>query len=141
MNSKIMLLTLSLAATLLLPSQTHTPGLRNPEISQSNIANTVCIKGYTRRIRPSVSYTSFVKKEQIRYLRLSGKPADYEEDHFIPLELGGSPYDTRNLWPEPHSQSKASDPLENLLHKEMCDGRITLRQAQNSIILFKRANG
>ncbi len=32
----------------------------------------------------------------------------YEADHFLPLELGGSLKDPRNLWREPHAGSKNS---------------------------------
>jgi hypothetical protein len=27
---------------------------------------------------------------------------DFEEDHFIPLAVGGSPRSPKNLWPEPY---------------------------------------
>ena len=30
-------------------------------------------------------------------------PSHYQEDHLVPLELGGAPRDKRNLWPEPNS--------------------------------------
>jgi hypothetical protein len=50
----------------------------------------------------------------------TGSPSDYEEDHFIPLELGGAPKNPKNLWPEPHSQSKLSDPLETQLKRKVC---------------------
>ena len=32
--------------------------------------------------------------------------ADYDEDHIVPLELGGAPRATGNLWPEPYSGSQ-----------------------------------
>jgi hypothetical protein len=49
----------------------------------------------------------------------TGSPADYEEDHFIPLELGGAPRNAKNLWPEPPSQSSLSDPLETKLKRQV----------------------
>lgn len=58
---------------------------------------------------------------------------DYEEDHLISLELGGSPTDPKNLWPEPHPSTNEKDKVENYLHKQVCDGAITLAQAQNEI--------
>ena len=36
--------------------------------------------------------------------------ADYEEDHLIPLELGGAPRDPNNLWPEPRYGNKNALP-------------------------------
>src|SRR2546423_12246170 len=38
----------------------------------------------------------------------STKMSDYEEDHFLALELGGAPRDPRDLWPEPHAGTKNS---------------------------------
>src|SRR5437773_1158694 len=61
---------------------------------------------------------------------------DYEEDHLIPLELGGAPADPRNLWPEPYASkhgARVKDRLENALHRAVCAGQIGLRAAQRAI--------
>jgi len=58
---------------------------------------------------------------------------DYEEDHFISLELGGSPTDPKNLWPEPHPSTNEKDLVENYLHSQVCSGKLTLNQAQREI--------
>ena len=68
-------------------------------------------------------------------------PADYEEDHLIPLELGGAPRNPKNLWPEPHSQSSRSDPLETKLKREVCKRMITLEDARAAIRAFKNLQG
>ena len=68
---------------------------------------------------------------------MSGTPADYEEDHFISLELGGSPTDPRNLWPEPYLPkpgAKEKDIVENYLHRQVCSGTMTLEDAQKAIV-------
>ena len=57
----------------------------------------------------------------------------YEADYLIPLELGGSPRNVNNLWAESHYgtyNSYAKDEFEHHLHNQMCDGNITLAQAQ-----------
>jgi hypothetical protein len=78
--------------------------------------------------------------EQIgEYGYSDSRPRDYEEDHFIPLELGGNPTDPKNLWPEPFDTSipdggaHAKDKVENYLHAEVCSGSLTLDQAQREI--------
>jgi hypothetical protein len=76
--------------------------------------------GWTKTIRPPVSYTNAVKIKQMVLYEETGSPSEYEEDHFIPLELGGAPRNPKNLWPEPHSQSKLSDPLETQLKRKVC---------------------
>jgi hypothetical protein len=41
-----------------LPDSSLTPGAINPEITQQNIQQTVCVKGYTKTIRPPTNYTN-----------------------------------------------------------------------------------
>ncbi|MFH5878047.1 DUF3761 domain-containing protein [Arthrobacter sp. NA-172] len=63
-------------------------------------------------------------------------PADYEEDHLIPLELGGAPQSALNLWPEPYSVPEGAtvkDTLENKLHDLACSGSLQLATAQQAI--------
>jgi hypothetical protein len=54
-----------------------------------------------RACLPRVSYTNALKIEQMPIYELGGSPSLYEEDHLIPLELGGAPRNPKNLWPEP----------------------------------------
>jgi hypothetical protein len=71
----------------------------------------------------------------------TGSPSDYEEDHLIPLELGGAPKNPENLWPEPHAQSKKSDPLETQLKRKVCKGLMKLAKARATNPAFKFAHG
>src|ERR687888_596480 len=70
-------------------SWTLTPGVLNPAVSQSAIGTTICRRGWTRTIRPPVSYTNDLKLEQMQQYGVTGEPADYQEDHLVSLELGG----------------------------------------------------
>ena len=63
----------------------------------------------------------------------TGSPSEYEEDHLIPLELGGVPRNPKNLWPEPRAQSKLSDPLETQLKRKVCKGLMKLAKARAAI--------
>ena len=49
-----------------------------------------------------------------------GRMRDYEEDHLIPLELGGAPADTHNLWLElrPPADGRNAD-LKDGLEREL----------------------
>jgi len=120
-----------------LPDHALTPGATDSGITQDNIQSTICVKGYTKRVRPPASYTNKLKKRQIREYHLDdANPKHYEEDHLIPLEIGGDPLDPSNLWPEPRKgewSAKKKDRLENALHRMVCDGDITLAEAQSAI--------
>ncbi len=117
-----------------LPDPLCTPGVIDSGVTQDNIAITICRSGYTQTVRPSVSYTNALKKQQIvDYGYIDANMSDYEEDHFISLELGGSPKDPANLWPEPHPSVNEKDKVENYLHAQICAGNITLTQAQQEI--------
>ena len=122
-----------------LPNPRLTPGATNPGVTQADIHETICVPGYTRAIRPPERYTERLKRTGIRrYGYGDCRLRDYEEDHLISLELGGSPDSPRNLWPEPHHVvgawgSYTKDRLENRLHSLVCHGRISLAQAQRQI--------
>jgi len=123
----------------------------NPEVTQANIIQTICVRGWTATIRPPSSYTDTLKRQQLKAVRFTDKnPAHYEEDHFISLELGGNPRDAKNLWPEmwgtpgtpltsrgPFPPSlvgaKAKDQTENTLNTAVCNSTMTLQEAQHII--------
>jgi hypothetical protein len=119
------------------PDSGRTPGFVNPDITQANVEETICNPNWsTRSIRPPESYTSRLKSQQMHEWGLPGTAADYEEDHLISLELGGSPSDPRNLWPEayrPKPGAGEKDVVENYLHKQVCTGALTLEAAQKAI--------
>ena len=123
------------------PRADITPGSPNPDVRQDNLAQTICNPHWsTKSIRPRKEYTNRLKHEQLgAYGDTGTDPHDYEEDHLIPLELGGNPTDPKNLWPEPYVTSiqdggaRDKDKVENYLHDQVCLGRIPLREAQRQI--------
>jgi hypothetical protein len=122
-------------------SWTMTPGVLNPDVRQETIAETICVQGWTRTVRPPTEYTSQLKVEQMRAYELGGGPADYQEDHLISLELGGHPTDPRNLWPEPRPHAEEVDKVENELNHKVCSGEITLAEGQRRESRLKHTSG
>lgn len=124
---------------IVLPDPKLTPGALNPAVRQSTIHSTICVSGYTSTIRPSSSYTTALKIRQLdASYNFHGdtNTGDYEEDHLISLELGGSANSANNLWPEPYNAragARVKDQLENKLHDLICAGVISLRTAQHAI--------
>lgn len=119
-----------------LPNPTLTPGAANPAVTPASIHSTICVAGYSSSVRPSESYTEALKFRQLDTgYNLGGdtRASDYEEDHLIPLEVGGSPTSVRNLWPEPWNvtwNAGRKDHLENVMHELVCSGQVGLRAAQ-----------
>jgi hypothetical protein len=118
------------------PDSKITPGVINPNVTQANIKQTICLSGWTKTIRPPASYTNKLKLKQMKDLGLTGKPSDYEEDHLISLELGGNPTDPKNLWPQLWNGNWGAhkkDVIETRLKVLVCSGKVTLADAQHDI--------
>ena len=106
----------------------------NRDVTQDTINTTICRGGWTSTVRPDVSYTGSLKRQQIASEGLTGGPGDYEEDHRMPLELGGAPSDPTNLSPESPASPNAKDNDEYRLKLDVCDSRLTLAQAQQQMV-------
>ena len=120
-----------------LPDPRMTPGATDPAVTQANIHKTVCVKGYTKTVRPPAHRTNKIKKRQIRaYGYADADPKHYEEDHLIALSIGGHPTDERNLWPQPRKSewgAAKKDQLEFVLYRMVCAGEIPLGEAQREM--------
>lgn len=119
-----------------LPDPACTPGVVSTAVTQANLATTICRSGYTSTVRPPESDTEAFKKKIMTAYREPGSLGDYELDHLVPLEVGGS-NDAGNLWPErndhPSGAINSKDLVENALNKAVCAGKVTLDAAQAAI--------
>jgi hypothetical protein len=116
------------------PDPQLTPGVADPAVTQANIGSTICVAGYSGRVRnvPQSEKDEVYREYGIAY----HAPGQYEVDHLISLELGGSNH-IKNLWPEPYAgtdNAHRKDGMENRLHAEVCAGQITLAQGQDEIV-------
>jgi hypothetical protein len=106
-----------------------TPGAILPNVTKEQ----VCVSGYAgsvRNVPQSEKNKVFAEYGIGKHL-----PGDYEVDHLVSLELGGS-NDISNLWPEaaaPKPGFHEKDKVENYLHSQVCNGKITLKEAQIEI--------
>jgi hypothetical protein len=75
-------------------------GALDPRVTQNNIQQTICRRGWVRTVRPSAEFANTVKR---RMMVEQGweNAADVELDHIVPLELGGAARDLKNLWLQP----------------------------------------
>jgi len=119
-----------------LPNTKLTPGAVNPDVDQGNIRSTICVAGWTATVRPPVNYTNKLKYDQLHSgYNLNGdlNMKHYEEDHIVPLEVGGNPSSPLNLFPEPRNikfSSYLKDQLENRIHQLVCSNQLTLKVGQ-----------
>ena len=124
-----------------LPNVKLTPGAINPAVTQTTIRSTICVVGWTATVRPPVAYTNQLKYDQLHSgYNLNGdlNMRHYEEDHIVPLEVGGSPASTLNLFPEPRNIKFGAyfkDQLENRMHQLVCSGQLSLHLAQQVFLV------
>jgi len=120
-----------------LPNPQITPGAIDPMVTPQNLQSTVCVRGYTATVRPDKRVTNRLKREQIRQYRYSDTdPRNYEQDHLIPLSIGGNPSDPRNMWPQPRDGAWGADEkndLEFIAYRLVCNGQLNLKEAQRRI--------
>lgn len=111
-----------------LPDSACTPGaVLNVTASQ------VCQSGYSSSVRNVP--TSVKNQVYAEYGITSHATGQYEVDHLISLELGGS-NDIANLWPEAASPTPGfhqKDQVENYLHAQVCSGKMSLADAQRAV--------
>ena len=113
----------------ILPDRSLTPG----DVLAVTKAD-VCVPGYTKKVRdvPQV----IKEKAYLGYGITHRAKGEFEVDHLISLELGGS-NSIRNLWPQSYRtqpwNAHVKDKLENELHRLVCAGKLDLPTAQHDI--------
>ena len=112
-----------------LPDSACTPGAIFPNATVGEI----CTSGYASSVR-NVPY-SLAQQVYAEYGIFHHYSGQYEDDHLVALELGGS-NDIANLWPEAASPTPGfhqKDEVENYLHDQVCSGAMSLKEAQHQI--------
>lgn len=121
----IFLLALTIYAA---PDPTITPGKIDVNVTTTSL----CTPGYTATIR---NVSQKTKREVFRRYGLEQDGAKFEVDHWISLEIGGL-NDIENLWPQNWPDARRKDVVETFLHRQMCKGKITLKEAQEQILVW-----
>lgn len=130
-----MKLLLSLLLSLPILTFAQSSEVLNPDVTQDTIQETICVKGYTKSVRPSTSYTNGVKRKLMREAGIDWSRADeFELDHKESLGLGGHPRNIHNLVLQPWDGAdgaKAKDKVEVRMQRMVCAGKIGLEAAQS----------
>lgn len=144
---RLLHLLVPLSALLLLAATSfHYPDLPNPQLTSGIACPGVTVEmlshpGFTAEVRKygtpdGKKITGKIKHQvYLEYGITSHKSGEYEIDHLISLELGGS-NDIKNLWPQPYHgpwNAHQKDRLENELHRRVIHGEMKLEDAQREI--------
>jgi hypothetical protein len=116
------------------PDLSLTPGRADGQVTQADVAQTICVPGYTKAVRRVSTKTR--SQVYVEYHVSKRDQFRYTLDHLIPLELGGS-NTIGNLWPEQtfgDTGSKSKDQVERNLHSLVCAGTVPLAAAQLAIV-------
>jgi hypothetical protein len=118
------------ASAALLPDRDCTPGATNPELTR----DVLCAPGFNtrryRRVSEAQKRAAFV-----RYGIASHAAGEYEIDHLVALEDGGS-NEAANLWPQPARPQPGfheKDLVETYIHRQVCAGTLDLADGQQRI--------
>jgi hypothetical protein len=123
--------------------------LPNPSLTPGAVLTTstarICESGYASSVR---DVPESEKDEVYARYGVAHVPDQYEVDHLVSLEVGGSNA-ISNLWPEPYAGrwgARTKDVLEDKLHDLVCSEAIGLRYAQriearNWVAAYKRYVG
>ena len=129
------------------PDPAKTPGCIMPQATEEAVSQ----PGYSKTVRHVsnllkwqvfILYGFAAPGEAMDLKRLHELERQFEIDHFISLELGGS-NDIKNLWPEPYAApvmesqtlgARQKDVVETELHRRIKKGQLTLTDAQRIIL-------
>lgn len=136
-------------------------GAYNDNVTQSTIVSTICHARWASTVaEPPSPYLNQIEQlalgagGTVTYLGASytiqglnendRNPAHYLVDPLVSVNLGGDPANPANLWVEPYESPAGPAPVgtgaqtktkvETYLNKQVCDGKMTLEQAQLGII-------
>ncbi len=116
------------AVAFVLPNKRMTPGAVGTEQSAPTLAQ-ICTRGYARAARHP--YDTHWRRYRTAIFREYGIPhalwSRFTIDHLLPIELGGRPFgivggawDLRNVWPQPKTEARQKDAVEDALHAATC---------------------
>lgn len=128
---------LCLAASHVGPASAYPPssitGEADSIVTQNTIKSTICVANYTAGVRAVTESEKKFVLERDHQTRVGC----CEVDHFLSLEIGGTNNKDTNLWAEPYSGkygAREKDKVETALHRLICGGAMTLKDAQSCIL-------
>jgi hypothetical protein len=108
--------------------------VQNAQVTQGTIAQTICLAGYMKAVRPPPDFTNSVKQT---LLKRAGYPESevykYRLDYIVPVVLGGHPRKLDNfelIRRDGANNTKRKNGIEAKLQCLVCAGEVSLADAQ-----------
>ena len=118
-----------------LPDDKLTPGVtRDVDVNTLCHSSTKLVRLTTTAMKLAVYKEYGIKPRHAPECTGTGHSC-YEIDHRIALEDGGAD-DIKNLWPQSYDgtwNAHVKDLYENFLHRKICNGELTIKQAQEEL--------
>jgi hypothetical protein len=139
-----------------LPDPACTPGATNPLVTQSDIYSTICKRGWAQDAEDAYAPEQITEPQKFASYARYGIPDDTptQYDRLIPVDLGGAVDSSANMFPLTYATDPAGlnykalgnklgfdpayiddekDVLDKQLNADVCDGKLTLADAQQAI--------
>jgi hypothetical protein len=105
----------------------------NPAVTEDTLQSTTCVHGWTTTVRSSFFARQQMKLEKMKALGATDATA-YQLDHIVPLCLGGSLDNPKNLQLQLWSEATRKDRMEIKLCCLVCTGQVGLAEARLAIL-------
>ena len=117
------------------PARAGTNGpVLNPAVTQETIGATICTAGWTRTVRPYVGDMKRIKAEMLAAIGDDRPPESLRTRPSHPARPRRRPRDRRNLALQPIDEARQKDVIEVCLSSLVCQGKITLEDAQSAVL-------
>lgn len=109
----------------------------NSEVTQQNIAQSICVPGYAKAVRPPTYFTSSLKQKLLKRAgRDETEDYKYKLDYIVTPALGGHPRKVENFElarRDGASSARRKNRIEAKLQCLVCSGEMTLADAQREV--------
>jgi len=119
------------------PPRAIAPDMLNPAVTPQTLQQTICVPAYAASLMPPDAVTQSQKLAMMQRAGIDPAMASgFVIDRRLPVGLGGHPTNAANLqlleWAGEHGAQR-KQALERRLRLMVCDGKISLREAQAAV--------
>jgi hypothetical protein len=114
------------------PNYSPPPGALNPVVTQANIGQTICLRGWTKTVRLARTRTGS-SGSRCRHAIYRADPATTRRTTSSHWSWAARRAIRTNLWPQPWGQARRKDKWELAPNRAVCSSRMSLADARRKI--------